>query len=179
MTGGGVLNVVYGSVALRGVEPADVDVMYGVENDLRNWGLSGTTQPFSHYMLECFVESQREDIFSTRQMRLMACSASGAVVGMVDLFDFDPYNHRAGVGIYVLDGCRGMGYGADMLSALHSYCGDVLQLHQLWCGVEVDNVASRRLFEKMGYREVGVRREWLWRDGGYCDEVVLQRILKC
>ncbi len=168
--------VSYNEITLRGVEPADIDMMYGVENDISNWGLSGVTQPFSRYMLERFVESQRDDIYVTRQLRLMAETDGGEVVGMVDLFDFDPSNHRAGVGIYVEAGCRGRGYGEQMLRALHSYCSSVLQLRQLWCGVEADNDASLRLFRKVGYREVGVRREWMWREGGYCDEVMFQFI---
>ncbi len=165
-----------GRLLLRGVEPSDVDIMYGVENDLHNWGVSGTTQPFSRYLLEAFVESQRSDIFSTRQLRLMATTMCGEVVGIVDLFEFDPYNHRSGVGVFILEQYRQLGYGLDALVALESYCRDLLQLHQLWCGVAVDNVASRALFAKAGYLEVGVKRDWLWRAEGYCDEVVMQRL---
>lgn len=171
------INLRYGGVVLRGVEPADVDVMYGIENDMRNWGLSGTTQPFSRYMLELFVESQSSDIYTTRQLRLMAESSDDEIVGVVDLFDFDPYNHRAGVGIYVVEQFRGRGFGSDMLNALGEYCRVVLQLHQLWCGVAADNLASRVLFAKAGYQEVGLRQDWLWSEAGYGDEIMLQRIL--
>ncbi len=166
-----------GNVTLRAVEPSDVEVMYGIENDIRNWGLSGTTQPFSHYMLELFVESQREDIYSTKQLRLMAESIDGEVLGAVDLFEFDPQNHRAGVGIYLLENFRGNGYGVDILAALEGYCRSTLQLHQLWCTIAADNTASRTLFAKAGYTEVGTRRDWLWRETGYVDEIMLQRLL--
>ncbi|MFI3259690.1 MAG: GNAT family protein [Rikenellaceae bacterium] len=163
-------------VRLRGVEPRDVDLMYSVENDLRNWSESGATQPFSRYLLELFVESQSDDIFKNRQLRLMVEGADGETVGMVDLFEFDPVNHRAGVGIYIMEPFRGGGYGVAALEELHKYCRGVLQLHQLWCGVAVDNIASYNLFRSMEYRAVGVKREWLWREDGYCDEVMMQYV---
>lgn len=163
---------------LRAVEPEDIDVMYGTENDLHNWSISGTNAPFSRYILEQFIETQRSDIFVSRQLRLMVESTRGDIIGMVDLFDIDGYNHRAGVGILIFDSYRGMGYGGDILQTLHGYCQGVLQLHQLWCDVGADNIASLKLFQKMGYREVGCKREWLCRDGKYYDEVLLQKILR-
>ncbi len=171
------VNIVGEGVVLRGVEPGDIDLMYGVENDIDTWGVSGTTQPFSRYMLERFVESQHLDIFESRQMRLMATNVSGEVVGIIDLFELDVYHHRAGVGIYVIDGFRGLGYGGRILNAFHDYCRDVLQLHQLWCDVGADNEASLRLFGRAGYEVVGVKRDWRWRGGDYHDEVIMQVLL--
>lgn len=164
-------------VTLRAVEPEDIDLMYGVENDIHNWGVSGTNTPFSTYLLAQFVESQRVDIYSSKQLRLMVENSRGEVVGIVDIFDFDPYNHRAGVGILIFESHRAMGYGADVLSVMHNYCRDILQLHQLWCNVGADNFASLGLFAKMGYTEVGRKRDWQFHDGEYQDEILLQRIL--
>lgn len=175
------VNITGERVTLRAVEPSDIDVMYGLENDLQGWGVSGSTQPFSRYLLERFVESQESgggDIALSQQLRLMVDNQDGEVVGVVDLFEYDHYNHRAGVGIYILSEYHRMGYGLDTLLTLERYCRSVLQIHQLWCGVAADNRASISLFERVGYREVGVKREWLWREGGrYEDELMMQRIL--
>ncbi len=164
-------------VVLRAVEPSDIDFMYGVENDLENWGVSGTTLPFSQYILERFVESQSDDIHATRQLRLMIVTHDGERVGTMDLFEYDPFNHRAGVGIFIVEPKRNMGYAADALRVVALYAKRVLQLHQLWCGVGAENAASLALFKRAGYAEVGRKREWIWRDGGYIDEVMLQKIL--
>lgn len=56
---------------LRAVEPRDVAMMYAWENDTEIWSVSGTTAPYSHELLERFVEQQRFDLWQTRQMRLM------------------------------------------------------------------------------------------------------------
>ncbi|MFI3289903.1 MAG: GNAT family protein [Rikenellaceae bacterium] len=165
-------------VVLRAVEPEDIDLMYGVENDLHNWSVSGTNMPFSRYILEQFVEVQRSDIFVSRQLRLMVEDLKGEVVGMVDLFEIDPYNHRAGVGILIFDSFRRLGYGVDVLRRLHLYCRGELQLHQLWCDVGAENLASLKLFAKVGYTEVGRKRDWQYRDAKYQDEILLQKILE-
>lgn len=172
-----MINIQGERVTLRAVEPKDIDVMYSAENDLRNWSISGTTTPFSKYILEQFIDTQRGDIFTSRQLRLMVENFNGNVVGMVDLFDFDPYNHRIGVGILIFEPHQGKGYGADSLSVIEIYCRDVLQIHQIWCDVGCDNIASLRLFTKLGYTEVGRKLDWQFRDGEYHDEILMQRIL--
>ncbi len=171
-------NIQGSKVVLRGVEPSDIDLMYGVENDLRNWGVSGTTQPFSRYLFERFVESQSSDIYATRQLRLMVESHSpSAVVGIVDIFDFDPYNHRAGVGIIIFEEFRSAGYGVDALRTLEDFCRSSLPLHHLWSGVASNNTPSLSLFARAGYIQTGVKRDWIWHENGYTDEVIMQRIL--
>ncbi|WP_418450427.1 GNAT family N-acetyltransferase [Alistipes sp.] len=163
---------------LRAVEPEDVETMYRWENDPEVWAVSGTTTPFSRHMLVQFVEQQRLDLAQTRQLRLIVETTEGEPVGAIDLFDFDPWNGRAGVGILVHDKRhRGRGYAADALAVLIAYCRSTLGLHQLWCNVGADNTASLRLFRSAGFAEVGIKREWQRTPDGYADELLMQRIL--
>ena len=84
---------------LRALEPGDIELMYAWENDTEIWGVSGTLAPFSRHTLERFIEEQQFDIFQTRQQRLIIETPEGLPVGALDLFDLDPVNLRAGVGI--------------------------------------------------------------------------------
>lgn len=78
------------------------------------------------------------------------------------MFDFEPQHERAGVGILVYDPAqRGKGYGAEALALLEEYARTVLRLRQLWCNVLADNVPSLTLFERAGFRRVGVKKEWI------------------
>ena len=58
-------------VVLRALEPEDVELLYGWENDSDLWQVSNTLAPFSKYVLTQFIESQMQDIYQTRQMRLV------------------------------------------------------------------------------------------------------------
>lgn len=161
---------------LRALEPEDLELMYGWENDMQIWRVSGTVAPFSRHVLSRLIEEQQFDIYATRQMRLVI-EHDGQAVGAVDLFEFDPHNRRAGVGIIVDSQHRAQGLGYDALKVLEQYARQTLHLHQLWCSVTVDNEASLKLFRKAGYVECGLRREWILTSDGALDEILMQKIL--
>ena len=134
--------------------------MYGWENDTNVWRDSGTTAPFSRHVLSRLIEEQQFDIYATRQMRLVIEDAANQeAVGAVDMFEFDPHNRRAGVGIIVSPPYRQRGFALDALRTLERYASDILHLHQLWCSIAEDNTASLALFARAGYEQCGRRRE--------------------
>lgn len=162
---------------LRALEPEDLDAMYGWENDTDSWRVSGTVAPFSRHVLSRLIDEQQFDIYATRQMRLVIESLNGTAVGAVDMFEFDPQNLRAGVGIIVALPYRKQGFALDALQTLERYVRDVLRMHQLWCSIGADNEASLALFRKAGYTECGRRKEWILTPNGAIDEVLMQKIL--
>ena len=100
------------------------------------------------------------------------------VVGAVDLFEFDPQNLRAGVGILIDESFRRRGYAKDALLTLERYTKEILHLHQLWCGISSSNTASKALFESAGYCEIGRRKEWTLAGDAWEDELFFQKILR-
>ena len=75
-------------VRLRALEPDDVDILYKWENDTNVWKVSNTVAPFSRHILRQFIDSQKYDIFETRQLRLIIEAIdTGKAVGTIDLFD--------------------------------------------------------------------------------------------
>ena len=172
------MNIVGRICRLRALEPDDLDAMYEWENDVDVWRASGTSAPFSRHILSRLIDEQRFDIYATRQLRLVIePSESRKEIGAVDLFEFDPQNLRAGVGIIVAPSCRRRGFAADALAAAERYACATLHLHQLWCSVAADNTASLRLFEKARYIHCGRRRDWLTTVDGKIDEILMQKIL--
>ncbi len=164
---------------LRAVEPSDVDTMYVWENDVEVWRVSGSNVPCSHRALAELVESLRHDIYAVRQLRLIIEDLRDVAVGAVDLYDFDPQNLNAGVGILVYDEeHRGRGYASEALRLIEKYAREVLHLHQLWCCVGADNKPSLALFEGAGYRRIGVKSEWRRAEVGYEDEIMFQKIIE-
>ena len=165
------------NIHLRALEPDDVEVMYRWENDPAVWGVSGTVAPFSREILRTFIEQQQYDIWRTHQLRLViALNDDDRAVGAVDLFDFDPLNRRAGVGVLVVDEERGRGRASEALKLLVEYARDVLMLNQLYCDIDTDNAACRALFAGCEFEECGVRRRWRLGADGWHDVVMLQRL---
>lgn len=175
------MNIEGKTIRLRAVEPADTDLLYTWENDCGIWSVSGTTAPFSREQMRRFIERQQDADIFCGQLRLMIETREqpARTVGAIDLFEFDPINSRVGVGILVYelsDRCRG--YASDAVETLCRYIRERLHLHQVWCNVGADNEASLKLFGKAGFCESGRKRDWQWRPEGYCDEILLQKILE-
>lgn len=164
-------------VTLRGVEPHDVEWLYRWENDTQFWGVGTTLTPFSRHTLEEFILSQREDIYSSRQIRLMIESGEECV-GMVDIFDIDPYHLRAGVGIFISPEYQRRGYASAAIALIVDYARETLFLHQLWCSVAEDNAPSLSLFDSLGFSRVGLRCDWI-RTGAtsFANEVLFSKLL--
>lgn len=165
-------------LALRALEPTDLDVLYRWENDVELWHTTATIAPFSRKQLWDYIETYNNDIFITRQLRLMIEERQTTnVVGTIDLFDFDPVNSRACVGILIDRSFQGNGYGQMALRLLEEYCLRHLSLKQLVATVAVDNDRSLSMFRGLGYNEVGVMKWWLKRGVGYLDAILFQKRL--
>ena len=91
-------------IRLRAVEPEDLELLYRWENDETNWRQSNTIVPFSRYTLKKYIAGSGKSIFETGQLRLMIdVLPDERTVGTIDLYDFDHYHNRAGVGILIAD----------------------------------------------------------------------------
>ena len=147
---------------LRALEPEDIDHVYRAENDEGLWSVGETLVPFSKYVLKEYLANSHRDIFDVRQVRLVICdSNSHDFIGLIDLFDFDPHNLRAGIGIVITgEEHKRQGFASEAISLLKNYCAVHLKLHQLYANIEEDNKASILLFEKAGFELVGIKKEW-------------------
>jgi diamine N-acetyltransferase len=168
------------NLLLRAPEPSDIDIIYKWENDVSIWLLGNTITPYSRFAIEQFVLNTEHDIFTTKQLRLMIDwhqSPSGTIsIGSIDLFDFDPYHKRAGVGILIDSSKRNSGFATEALNLLIGYCFNTLNLHQLYCNIEISNTISIHLFEKSGFKQCGLKKDWLLRNGKWTTEILYQLI---
>jgi diamine N-acetyltransferase len=171
-------HLVYGKISLRPLEPVDIDILYEWENNMKIWNVSNTKTPFSKYILAEYLKESAKDIYETKQLRLIIQNKDSEAVGAVDLFDFDPYHMRAGIGILIHNNeYRNHGYASDALNALFGYVVDILGLKQLFANISAQNEVSIHLFEKLGFIHSGVKKNWLKTPGGWEDEVFMQKIL--
>jgi len=166
------------SIFLRAPEPEDLEFLYRWENDTDIWQVSNTLVPFSRFELRNYIENAHRDIYETHQIRFMISLREVSVpktIGTIDLFDFDPYHNRAGIGILIGSAEeRGKGYADDALRTLITYCFSVLKLRQLFCNITTDNTPSIHLFQKCGFEITGEKKDWIRSENGWKNEYILQ-----
>ena len=166
------------NVGLRAVEPKDSELIYQWENDMALWKSGETLTPYSKFSIDQFVKYASKDIYEAKQLRLMIdMVGENTTVGAIDLFDFDPFHLRAGVGIMINNPYRQKGYASEALSLLIHYAFNTLRLHQLFCSIREDNEESIRLFQKKDFHITGRKTDWLW-DGTAWKEVLFMQLIQ-
>lgn len=168
-------------IKLRALEMSDIDLIYDWENDTANWQVSNTIVPFSRYILTEYLKNSHRDIYEAKQLRLMidlkSTDNSFKPIGAIDLFDFDAYHSRAGVGILIAkEDDRNKGYASEALKILINYSFHTLNLHQLYCNISKDNISSMNLFKNLGFAIIGDKKDWTKTSDGWIDEYMLQLI---
>ncbi|MFS4417166.1 GNAT family N-acetyltransferase [Maribacter sp. 2307ULW6-5] len=166
------------AVFLRALEQEDLDFLYQLENNAAVWEISGTLTPYSKNVLQLYLDNAYRDIFDVKQLRLVICDKTDArSIGLVDLFDFDPQHRRAGLGIVILEEAdRGLGHGKEAIGLLCTYAFGHLGLRQVYANILAKNKGSIKLFRKLGFEEVGVKKDWIRQGNGFYDEVMFQKI---
>ncbi len=163
------------NIRLRALESTDLAMLYEVENDEHLWVLSHTVQPYSKKVLTAYLEQAHQDIYSAKQLRLVIEQGDQSI-GLIDLFEFDPFNKRAGVGIFVKSDYRHRGFGAEALALIKRYCFEFLGIHQLFAHIEIDNSRSLKLFEHQNFVKTGEKTDWLRVGNAYKNVYFLQCI---
>jgi diamine N-acetyltransferase len=164
-------------VSLRAIEAEDVELLYKWENDEETWEVSHTLVPFSKYILALYIKNSDKDLYETKQLRLMIDSPEGKTVGAIDLFDYEPYHSRVGLGLLIYSKeDRNKGYASAALELIIDYCFNKLKFHQLYANIDTGNEASLMLFKKSGFEICGIKKEWLLTDSGWRDEYLVQLI---
>jgi len=169
------------SLILRAIEPYDIELLYEWENDMKLWRVSNTLTPFSKYQLEQYIKASKLDIYQTRQLRLMIDTISEddnlkETVGIIDMFDFEPYHNRAGLGIMIHEKHRNKGLASRALQLFIDYATHQLGIRNFYCNVESDNEISLKMLTALGFKHIGTKKEWLRTKNGYKDELMFQLI---
>jgi diamine N-acetyltransferase len=166
----------YEEISLRAPEPEDLELLYNWENNQNYWIISNTSSPFSRYILRKYIQNSHKDIYETGQLRLMIdLIAENKTIGTIDIFDYDPFHKRAGIGILIADeSSRRKGYATMALRCLIRYCFSTLHLHQLYCNILANNTESMELFKKQGFIQSGIKKEWVSTGEEYLDEYFFQ-----
>ena len=165
------------NIFLRALEPEDLDFLYELENNTEIWEISGTTAPYSKHVLKLYLANAHKDIYEVKQLRLCICNLEGAVIGLIDLFDFDPKNLRVGMGIIIShEGQRSKGVGTEAVELLTNYAFSVLGLRQVYVNVLEGNAPSAHLFSKLGFNKVGIKQDWIYSNGSFKNEILYQKI---
>ncbi len=164
-------------INLRSLEPEDIDFLFSIENDEKFWEVSHTQTPFSKFLLNQYIRNSHMDIYEAKQLRLVIEEQkSNTTIGLIDLFDFNPKHKRAGIGILIHKDFQKNGFAYEALKLLINYSFSHLDLHQLYANITSNNSKSLALFTKHNFKQVGIKKDWIFSHNNFKDEILFQLI---
>lgn len=103
-----------------------------------------------------------------------AIEVKGRVIGEAVLSGVDAPNRSASfrIAVWRADD-RNFGYGSEATRMIVEHGFEALALNRIELEVFAFNASARRVFEKVGFVEEGVRRQALWWDGAPVDALVM------
>ena len=148
-------------VRLRPLRPEDAPALAAIQNEpgVRSWWGAGTE---AHY---------REKVDATDTEGYVVELAGEAIGFIEEHEENDPDYRHAGIDLFVGDAFQGQGLGTDALRTLVRDLFAQRGHHRITIDPAADNEAAIRSYEKVGFRRVGVLREYwrdadgVWRDG--------------
>jgi [ribosomal protein S5]-alanine N-acetyltransferase len=118
------------------------------------------------YVRGCLEASEERRPFA------IASESDGRLLGSIEL-RINPRLVSGHIGYWVVADARGSGVATSALRALSRWALEELELGRLELVTDPDNVASRRVAEKAGFREEGILRSHMpHRDGRRRDSVL-------
>lgn len=167
------------NIFLREVQPSDLEVLLEWENNPEHWKVSGTVKPFTTEEMWSFVTDESSFI-QTGQKRWMICLEELLTpIGAIDLFAADFVHGCAGVGVLISEPkFRNKGFATQALELLIELSINEFNFYNLSCSIHADNSASIELFKKVGFKQIGIRKDWYIHNGIRIDEHLFQLCLK-
>ena len=163
-------------VQLRPVKKNDAHLLLMWENDPEILSVSPHNVPYTIDDIHLFIDNQLQSQ-PLDQFRYMIC-LNNDPIGTLDLSDISINDKYAFVGVLIAEEKnRQKGYAKNALIKLEKYAKE-RGLIQLYAWIHHKNLASRKLFESVGYKIVETRDESLLNIDDYLKAELLVKCLE-
>ena len=126
------------------------------------------------------AELRRQADGSDDEAKALAIEREGELAGLIQYHEEnEPDFRHAGIDIFLAERAQGRRLGTDAVQTLVRYLIDERGHHRLTIDPAADNAAAIRAYEKVGFRTVGVMREY-WRspDGVWRDALLMDLLAR-
>jgi aminoglycoside 6'-N-acetyltransferase len=107
-----------------------------------------------------------------------AIEVDGGVVGLIQYYEeTEPMYRHAAMDLFLSEEGQGRGLGPDAVRTLARYLIEERGHHRLIIDPAVENVAAIRAYEKVGFRPVGVMRQYERAPEGHWRDSLLMDLL--
>jgi len=109
---------------------------------------------------------------SSGRLMFVIESLDGTPVGAFNMNSIDERNGTFSVGMQIGGEHRSQGYGTAAMNIILRYAFFERRLNKYYGSVLEDNIASATMLKKLGCVQEGIRRQQVYSDGRYFDEIL-------
>ncbi len=153
-------------INLRTIEEEDVEFIRDEFNNPAVWSGLSHSKPGN---LEQKREFFEDVICDDEQIDLAICK-EGEIMGTVDLIPEEEGVYE--IGIWLAEKFQSKGYGTEASEMIINYAFNELRCHKVTARAYSSNVGSQRVWEKLGFKQEGVQRKQIFREGKFEDAVL-------
>lgn len=154
---------------LRRIKKEDLTQLFNMRNDpeIYRWCRQHDVLHFQNH-LDWYEKQAKDQTMSMYAIEVEDHLYENSVVGICGLTSIDYICRRAEFSLYIGEEYQGRGYGRKALKELLSKGFDDYNLNLIWGETFQENPAAF-LFEKIGMKHEGSRRQFYYKDGKYID----------
>lgn len=126
------------------------------------------------------IKNEIEDKNDERETRrfIVLEKDSKIRIGVLDYNSLDMKNKSCSFDIEIGEiECQGKGYGEDALRTFFKYLFEHYNLHRIELDTLLENVRAQNLYKKLGFKEIGIRRDvWIDQTGKYRNSIMMDML---
>ena len=148
-------------IVLRSWKDEDVeDMVEGLNNiNVSRW-LAAVPYPYTKKDARDFISKAKQSEQNSKELMLAIVLKEGnKVIGGTTIQNINNKDGTCTGGIWLNEKYQKNGYGTEAFSVRAEYCFEILGLRRLENGYFADNEKSKKMQEKLGYKNEGIRRK--------------------
>lgn len=161
-------------IYLRAVSKDDLRILTIWINDPEVNQYLKVSYPMSYEDQLKWYESHMHERVRTSVHFAIVLKDSDQIIGVMGLHHIDHKHGTATTGSFIGNKQYwNKGYGTEAKMLVLEYAFNTLNLRKICSMVYDFNTRSKRCLEKCGYHEEGIRKAHIYRNGHYCDEILM------
>lgn len=163
------------TVRLRPYEQSDVEHIMEHWNTYNSRRFLGPFTPHSSLQEEDFIKSQSKWANEKKAFGFAITEKhTGEFLGGTGCHEIDWINRSTTVGIAIHNPeNHEKGYGSDALRCMLKFCFNILNLNRVELGVYDFNSRAIHVYEKVGFKHIGRKRDDIFFEGSYYDHMLM------
>ncbi|TDQ37150.1 GNAT family N-acetyltransferase [Aureibacillus halotolerans] len=159
-------------IYLRPLELKDAALMaHSINNDEEGRRLTGTHKVFTETDIERAIEAFSQD--PSRVDFGIVRREDDRLIGDIVLNEISAINRDAGMRVALFDKFTGKGHGTEAIQLMLEYGFGILNLHRVDLEVYSINPRAIHVYEKIGFKKEGVKRQNWYYNHEYYDTVLM------